>query len=51
MVLSLSVPAYGAHSIVMPQNGPAMIGRDAVRAAYTQVFASIRLAVRFEVHE
>jgi uncharacterized protein (TIGR02246 family) len=42
---------YGRDPIFMPQNAPAMIGRDAVRAAYDQVFGSIRLAVRFEVHE
>jgi ketosteroid isomerase-like protein len=35
----------------MPQNAPAMAGRDAVRKAYEQVFATIRLAIRFEVSE
>ena len=42
---------YGREPVFMPQHAPAMIGRDAVRRAYEQVFATIRLDVRFEVHE
>lgn len=42
---------YGSDPVFMPQNAPAMVGRDAVRKAYEQVFASIRLAIRFDVHE
>lgn len=42
---------YGREPVFMPQHAPAMVGREAVRAAYDQVFATIRLAVRFEVHE
>lgn len=42
---------YGSDPVFMPQNAPAMVGRDAVRKAYEQVFATIRLAVRFEVYE
>ena len=42
---------YGANPIFMPQNAPAMVGRDAVREAYDQVFKTIKLTVRFEIHE
>jgi ketosteroid isomerase-like protein len=42
---------YGAAPVFMPQNAPALIGRDAVRAGYEQVFATINLNVRFEIHE
>jgi uncharacterized protein (TIGR02246 family) len=42
---------YGANPIFMPQNAPAMVGRDAVRKAYDQVFSTIKLNVRFTVHE
>jgi uncharacterized protein (TIGR02246 family) len=46
-VLSL----YGEAPVFMPQHAPAMVGRAAVRKAYEQVFATIRLAVRFEIAE
>lgn len=42
---------YGSDPVFMPQNAPPMVGRDAVRKAYEQVFATIRLAIRFEVYE
>lgn len=42
---------YGSEPVFMPQNAPAMIGRAAVRAAYEQVFANIKLDVRFTTHE
>jgi uncharacterized protein (TIGR02246 family) len=42
---------YGASPIFMPQNAPAMVGRDAVRKAYDQVFKTIELNVRFTIHE
>lgn len=42
---------YGEEPVFMPQHAPALIGRDAVRAGYEQVFATIKLNVRFEVHE
>jgi uncharacterized protein (TIGR02246 family) len=42
---------YGSEPVFMPQHAPAMVGREAVRKAYDQVFASIRLAIRFEVFE
>lgn len=42
---------YGSEPIFMAQNAPAFIGRDAVRAGYEHVFKTIRLNVRFTVHE
>jgi uncharacterized protein (TIGR02246 family) len=42
---------YGSEPVFMPQNAPALIGRDAVRAGYEQVFATIKLTVRFDIHE
>ena len=42
---------YGSEPVFMPQHAPALIGRDAVRAGYEQVFATIKLDVRFEIHE
>lgn len=42
---------YGTEPIFMPQNAPALIGRDAVRAGYEHVFATLKLNFRFEIHE
>lgn len=42
---------YGSEPIFMPQYSPALIGRDAVRAGYEQVFKTIKLNVRFEIHD
>lgn len=42
---------YGRDPVFMPQHAPALVGRAAVRAGYDQVFASIKLAIRFDVHE
>lgn len=42
---------YGSDPVFMPQNAPALIGRDAVRAGYEQVFNTIQLNVRFDIHE
>lgn len=42
---------YGADPVFMPQHAPALVGRDAVRAGYRQVFDTIRLSVKFEIHE
>lgn len=42
---------YGSEPVFMPQHAPALVGRAAVRAGYEQVFATIKLAIRFEVHE
>lgn len=42
---------YSASPVFMPQNAPALVGRDAVRAGYRQVFDAIKLSVAFEIHE
>lgn len=42
---------YGTDPVFMPQHAPALVGRDAVRAGYRQVFDSIELHVGFEIHE
>jgi len=42
---------YGTDPVFMPQHAPALVGRDAVRAGYRQVFDSIQLNVGFEIHE
>ena len=42
---------YGEAPVFMPQHAPALVGRDAVRAGYRQVFDTIKLNVRFDVHE
>ncbi|MEZ4399240.1 MAG: SgcJ/EcaC family oxidoreductase [Kofleriaceae bacterium] len=42
---------YGSDPVFMPQHAPALIGRAAVRAGYEQVFATIKLSIRFDIHE
>jgi uncharacterized protein (TIGR02246 family) len=42
---------YGSEPVFMPQHAPALVGRAAVRAGYEHVFATIKLAIRFEIHE
>ena len=42
---------YGSEPVFMPQHAPALVGRDAVRAGYKQVFETLKLDIRFEVHE
>lgn len=42
---------YGSDPVFMPQHGPALVGRDAVGAGYRQVFETIKLNIKFEVHE
>ncbi|OCO99981.1 MULTISPECIES: nuclear transport factor 2 family protein [unclassified Ensifer] len=42
---------YGEEPIFMPQHAPALIGRAAVRAGYAQVFDTIKLEIRFDIHE
>jgi uncharacterized protein (TIGR02246 family) len=42
---------YGDSPVFMPQHAPALVGRDAVRAGYRQVFDTIKLNVAFEIHE
>jgi uncharacterized protein (TIGR02246 family) len=42
---------YSAAPVFMPQGAPALMGRDAVRAGYDHVFDTLKLDVRFTVHE
>ncbi len=42
---------YGSDPVFMPQHVPALVGRAAVRAGYEQVFATLKLAIRFDIHE
>lgn len=42
---------YGTEPVFMPQHAPALSGREAVRAGYEQVFATLELDIRFTVHE
>jgi ketosteroid isomerase-like protein len=42
---------YGSEPIFMAQNATAFVGRDAVLAGYKRVFETIKLNVRFEIHE
>lgn len=42
---------YGKEPVFMPQHAPALVGRDAVRAGYQQVFGALKLDIRFDVHE
>ena len=42
---------YGHEPVFMPQHAPALVGRDAVRAGYEQVFTTIKLNIRFDIHE
>ena len=42
---------YGSEPVFMPQHAPALVGRDAVRAGYEQVFQTLKLDIRFAVHE
>ena len=42
---------YGKDPVFMPQYSPALNRRDAVRAGYDHVFNTIRLNVRFTIHE
>lgn len=42
---------YGSNPVFMPQHAPALVSRDAVREGYRQVFAAIKLDIRFTIHE
>jgi len=42
---------YGQAPVFMPQNAPALGGREAVRAGYRRVFETIKLNVEFTIHE
>ena len=42
---------YGSEPVFMPQHAPALVGREAVRAGYEYVFTTLKLDIRFEIHE
>lgn len=42
---------YGSEPVFMAQHAPALVGLDAVRAGYRQVFDSLQLNIAFEIHE
>lgn len=42
---------YASAPVFMPQHSPALVGRDAVKRGYDYVFSSIKLDVKFTVHE
>lgn len=42
---------YGSEPVFMPQNAPALVGRDAVRAGYEQVFGAVGFDVTLTVHD
>lgn len=42
---------YAADPVVMAQNNMPAVGRDAVRKIYQQVFAAIKLNIRFSIDE
>lgn len=42
---------YATDAVFMPQNSSPAVGREAVRAAYRQVFSTIKLDIRFTVDE
>ena len=42
---------YGQNPTFMPQHAPAQVGRAAVKQAYDNVFNTIKLDIKFSVHE
>lgn len=45
------VSLYAANGVFMRENMPAVVGRDALRAAYRQVFATLKLDLAFRIEE
>ncbi|MFV1983837.1 MAG: DUF4440 domain-containing protein [Thiohalomonadales bacterium] len=42
---------YGKNPTFMPQHAPAQVGRAAVKQAYENVFKTIKLNIKFTIHE
>lgn len=42
---------YAEDAVFMAQHRSPAIGRDQIRVAYSEIFAAIRLAIRFEIDE
>jgi ketosteroid isomerase-like protein len=45
------VALYSADGVFMRENAPAAVGTEALRAAYRQVFATLKLDMRFDVQQ
>ena len=45
------VALYTADGVFMRENLPAAVGTEALRAAYRQVFATLKVDLRFEIQE
>ena len=45
------VALYTANGVFMREDMPAVVGRDALRAAYRQIFATLKLDLAFDVVE
>jgi uncharacterized protein (TIGR02246 family) len=45
------VALYASNGVFMREGAPAAVGRDAVRAAYRQVFATLKVDLAFEIQE
>jgi ketosteroid isomerase-like protein len=42
---------YGKNPTFMPQHAPAQVGREPVKQAYDNVFNTIKLDIKFSIHE
>lgn len=49
--IEIILDLYGQAPVFMPQHAPALVGRDAVRVGYQQVFDTIKLSVEFTIHD
>jgi uncharacterized protein (TIGR02246 family) len=45
------VALYASNGVFMRQDMPAAVGRDALRAAYREIFATLKVDLAFEVQE
>ncbi len=45
------VALYASNGVFMRDNMPAVVGREALRAAYREVFATLRVDLRFTIQE
>lgn len=45
------VALYGSNGVFMRDNMPAVVGREALQAAYREVFATLKVDLRFTIQE
>lgn len=45
------VALYASNGVFMREDMPAVVGRDALRAAYRQIFATLKVDLAFEIQE